>query len=105
MAHARTVVFDAGIQRVPALTARAVDALEDLLNEKKHPSVRLGAARAVLDLAVSRYDADRLIRRIEELEDMQRQASPPSPVQPLGTSLFNELASIVGTTFPRKERG
>ncbi len=74
---ARRAVFDAGVQRVQALTAMAVETLADLLAEKKHPSVRLGAARAVLEIAVNRHDAETLLKRIEDLERWKPDMSRP----------------------------
>jgi len=41
---ARLATFKAVMSRVQAMSAKAVDTLEDLLNAEKHPSVRLGAA-------------------------------------------------------------
>jgi hypothetical protein len=67
-AAARQATFDAGMQRVQALAARAIETLEQLLNEKKHPAVRLGAARTIVELAISRHDAEVLVVRIESLE-------------------------------------
>ena len=40
-------------------------------------------------------------RLILEVLSPSRPANPTSPVQALDTSLFNGLASIVGTTFTR----
>ena len=74
---ARRAVFDAGVQRVQALTAMAVETLADLLAEKKHPSVRLGAARAVLEIAVNRHYAETLLKRIEDLERWKPDMSRP----------------------------
>ena len=46
-AAARTAAYQAGIYRAQELTGRAMDTLEALLDETKHPNVRLGAARTV----------------------------------------------------------
>ena len=40
-AAARQAAFQAGIYRAQALTARAMDTLEELLDDEKHPNVRL----------------------------------------------------------------
>ena len=69
-AAARQVAFQAGMSRLQALAGRAVDALEELLGDKKHPSVRLGAARTVAELASQRHDAETLLSRIQELEEV-----------------------------------
>ena len=58
--------------RIQALTARAVATLDELLDGKKHPAVRLGAARSILELATIRYDADTLLARLEDLEAASR---------------------------------
>ena len=72
-AAARQAAFEAGIHRVQALTARAVDTLEELLGEKKHPNVRLGAARTVAELSLHQHDADTILRKLDEIETAQRQ--------------------------------
>ena len=40
---ARRATFVAGVNRIHALVARAVEALDDLLEARQHPAVRLGA--------------------------------------------------------------
>ena len=72
-AAARQAAFQVGISRVQALAGRAVDTLEDLLGAKKHPSVRLGAARTVAELAMHQHDAETIVRRLNEIEALQRQ--------------------------------
>ena len=59
--------------RVQALMGRAVDTLEELLGEKKHPNVRLGAARTVAELGMHQHDADTILRKLDEIETYQRQ--------------------------------
>jgi len=59
-AEARQAAFEAGMSRVQALTGKAVDTLEELLGEKKHPNVRLGAARTVVEIAMHQRDAETL---------------------------------------------
>lgn len=75
LAVARRASFEAGVQRVQSLMGQAVSVLEDLLAEKKHPAVRLGAARTVIELALNRNDAEVLLTRVEELERLQREAA------------------------------
>ena len=72
LAAARAAAFDGGITRVQALMGRAVDTLEALLGAKKHPHVRLGAARTVAELAIHHHEAATILRRLEELERYQR---------------------------------
>jgi hypothetical protein len=57
-----------GHQPEPALTAKAVDTLDELLSDPKHPSVRLGAARTVADIGLHQYDADAIVRKLAEIE-------------------------------------
>jgi len=72
-AQARQAAFQAGVSRVQALTVRAVETLEELLEETKHPNVRLGAARTVAELAIHQHDADTILRKLDEIETFQRQ--------------------------------
>jgi len=50
LADARRAMFQAGMHRVQALTAQAVETLEALMRPKMPPAVRLGAARTVAEL-------------------------------------------------------
>ena len=72
-AAARQATFQAGIGRLQALTARAVDTLEDLLDAEKYPSVRLGAARTVAEMGIHQHDAETILRKLDEIETVQRQ--------------------------------
>jgi len=65
---ARRATFDAAISRITSLTTRAVETLEELLGDTEHPSVRLGAARTVVDIGMHQHEADTIIRRLEEIE-------------------------------------
>lgn len=71
LAAASHAAFDEGIARIHALTTKAVAALDELLDAKRHPAVRLGAARSVLELASARHDAATLLARLDELERHQ----------------------------------
>lgn len=71
-AAAREATFTAGINRVQALTGKAVDTLEELMKAKKHPSVRLGAARTVAEIGLHQHDADTILRKLDEIEAAQR---------------------------------
>ena len=44
-------MFLAGVERAQSLTERAVDVLECLLADRKHPSVCLRAAHHILDFS------------------------------------------------------
>ena len=70
---ARRATFNAAMSRIHALTARAVDTLHDPLGDKKHPSVRLGAARTVAEIGMHQHDAETIIRKLGEIETAQRQ--------------------------------
>ncbi len=71
-AEARHSAFNAGMGRVQALTARAVDTLEDLLDAKEYPNVRLGAARTVAEMGFHQHDAETILRKLEEIESAQQ---------------------------------
>ena len=75
-AAARQAAFEVGIHRVQALTARAVDTLEELMNETDHPTVRLGAARTVAEIGMHQHDAETILRKLDEIEDYQRRQQP-----------------------------
>ena len=77
-ADARQAAFQAGISRVQALTARAVDTLEDLLDATDHPNVRLGAARTVAELGIHQHDADTILRKLNEIESSNTPTTPAS---------------------------
>ena len=69
---ARHATFQAAISPIPALTLRAVDTLADLLGDKEPPAVRLGAARNVADIGIHQYDAETILRKLDDLEASQR---------------------------------
>ena len=71
--NARTAVYEVAINRVQGMVGRAVTALEDLLDAKDFPGIRLGAAKTIIELAIHRDQAERLERRIGELEQIQQQ--------------------------------
>ena len=76
-ATARRTTFEAAMSRVQALTGKAIATLDELLGEKKHPNVRLGAARTVAELGMQRHDADTIMRKLAEVETAQRQQGTP----------------------------
>jgi hypothetical protein len=69
---ARLATFQAGINRVQLLTAKAVDTLEKLLTAKKFPSVQLGAARTVMELALHQRDAEDILLQLDQIEAAQQ---------------------------------
>ena len=71
-AEARRATFIAGMGRIQALTVRAVDTLDDLLDAEKYPSVRLGAARTVAEFGIHQHDSETILKKLDELEAMQR---------------------------------
>ncbi len=74
-ASARHAPFQAGISRVQALTAQAVDTLEDLLGAEKYPNVRLGAARTLVEVGIHQHDAEHILHKLDEIEASQREGS------------------------------
>ena len=68
---ARMTMFETGISRIQALTGRAVDTLEDLLDARKYPFVRLGAARTVAEIGMHQHDAATILRKLNEIEAAQ----------------------------------
>jgi hypothetical protein len=69
---ARHATFQAAISRIPALTVKAVDTLAALLAAKEPPAVRLGAARTVAELGQHQYDAEIILKKLDEIEARQR---------------------------------
>jgi len=68
---ARRATFQAAISRIPMLTVTAVDALADLLGTSKPPAVRLGAARTVAEIGLHQYDAETILKKLDEIEARQ----------------------------------
>lgn len=66
---ARRATFDAAVERVQGLMGAAVNVLEDLMLDARHPAARLGAAKLIIELAINRSDAEQLVARIEQLEE------------------------------------
>jgi hypothetical protein len=64
------------MNRIHALTGRAVDTLEDLLGETKRPAVRPGAARTVAEIGIHQHDAEAILRKLDEIEAAQRRRRP-----------------------------
>lgn len=71
-AEARQATFEAGMSRVQALTGKAIETLDDLLDAKDYPNVRLGAARTVAELGIHQHDAETIMRKLDEIESDQR---------------------------------
>ena len=72
-AAARQAVFQSGLHRVQALTAKAIDTLEELLDANINPNVRLGAARTVAEIGIHQHDAETILRKLDDMELLQRQ--------------------------------
>ena len=73
LAAARRAMFEAAMNRLQPLAARAVETLEALMDSSAPPSVRLGAARTVAELGIHRQDAETIVRKLEEIEAFQLQ--------------------------------
>ena len=71
--EARQAAFEAGMSRVQALTAKAIQTLDELLDATDSPNVRLGAARTVAELGIYQHDAETIMRKLAEIEAHQRQ--------------------------------
>jgi hypothetical protein len=69
---ARKAAFEAGMRRTRALTSRAVNTLEDLLEAKDHPTVRLGAARTLVEIGMHQHDAETIMSKLQEIETAQQ---------------------------------
>ncbi len=72
-AAAPQATFQTGIRRAQVLTVKAIDTLDELLDEKKHPHVRLGAARTRAELGIHQHDAETILKKLDEIEADQRQ--------------------------------
>ena len=68
---ARHATFKAALHRIPALTARAVDTLAALLGDKEPPTVRLGAARTVVEVGLHQHDAETILKKLDAIEARQ----------------------------------
>ncbi len=73
LAEARGTMYQAGMNRIQALTAEAIDTLAELTDRQMPPNVRLGAARTVAELGIHQHDADTILRKIDEIEVYERQ--------------------------------
>ena len=71
-AAARNAAYQAGIHRAQALTGRAMDTLEELLDAKINANVRLGAARTVAEIGIHQHDAEAILQKLDEIESDQR---------------------------------
>jgi len=72
LATARRSMFEAAMNRLHPLAAEAVDTLSALMKPSVPPTVRLGAARAVAELGIHRDDAETILRKLGEIEAVQR---------------------------------
>ena len=77
LAAARRAMFETAMNRLLPLAAHAVDTLAALMGESAPPSVRLGAARTVAELGIHRDDAETILRKLGEIEALQRKAEEP----------------------------
>lgn len=69
---ARAEIFQNAMARIQVLVHRAVDTLADLLAARKHPAVRLGAARTVVEVGLHQHEATTILRKLAEIEAAQR---------------------------------
>lgn len=73
LSEGRRLMFEAGMNRVQALTLEAIRTLAALMGPRIAPAVRLGAARTVVELGIHQHDADTIMKKLNELEVYQRQ--------------------------------
>lgn len=64
----RRLALDLALTGIQAATRQAVETLKDCLGKKMPPSVRVSAARAILDLNAASIERDSLEARVAELE-------------------------------------
>ena len=69
---AQQAMFQAGMSRIQGLTARAVDTFGELLGADQPATVRLGAARTVLEMGIHQHDAETIRQKLAEVEEHQR---------------------------------
>ena len=68
----RAAMFKVGMSRIQALTGRCVDTLDDLLDAKESPAVRLGAARTIAEIGMHQHDSEVIMRKLGEIEQRQQ---------------------------------
>ena len=74
LTEARTALFEAGMHRLQVLTGEAIATLATLMRPTAPPTVRLGAARTVVELGMHQYDADTILKKLDDLERLTRKA-------------------------------
>ena len=72
LAETRRAMFETAMNRLQPLAAEAVETLAALMRSAP-PAVRLGAARTVAELGTHRDDAETILRRLDEIEVLQRE--------------------------------
>jgi hypothetical protein len=73
LADGRRTAFQAGMDRLQALSGKAIDTLSSLMEKDIASTVRLGAARTVVELGLHERDAELIARRLDELEALVRE--------------------------------
>ena len=68
-----------GVSRIQALNAKAVDTLDALLDVTDAPSVRLGAAKTIVEIGIHQHDADTIMRKLDEIEQWQQRQELMKP--------------------------
>ncbi len=63
LATARRAMFEAAMNRLQPLAAQAMETLAAPMEPTEPPSVRLGAARTVVELGIHRDDAETILRK------------------------------------------
>jgi len=66
-----------GIARLQNATGEAVSVLQEVMNDKEAPrSVRVTAAKAIIEYSIKAVEIEDLAQRIEELESVMATAKP-----------------------------
>jgi hypothetical protein len=73
LTEARRALFQAGMNRVQAMTGEAVETLPALMAPEVPAAVRLGAARTVAELGIHHNDTETIMKKLDEIEAYQRQ--------------------------------
>jgi AcrR family transcriptional regulator len=76
--NARAALVDGVVGALTAASSAAVMTLKELLDPASPPTVRLGAAKAIIELGTKARDAEDVTRRLEDLEEAILRLRTPS---------------------------
>jgi hypothetical protein len=76
--EARREAFSVAVARLQQVSAEAVEALREVMNDpSQQGAARVGAARAVLDYALRAVETEEVLARVEDLEGRYDDARAP----------------------------